>query len=66
MTCPICNDSGTTPPQPHIAGITVTFSACTCEAGRQFAADIAALHSAQPVIDYLAGATINPSKGKDQ
>ena len=36
MTCHICRDTGTTPPKPHIAGITVTISACACEAGQRF------------------------------
>lgn len=65
MTCPDCRDTGIIS-RPYIAGVVSTMTACTCDAGRQFAADIAALHSAQPVIDYRAGATINPSKGKDQ
>ena len=48
MTCPECRDTGIIS-RPYIAGVVSTMTACTCDAGRQFAADIAALHSAQPV-----------------
>ena len=64
-TCPDCRDTGIIS-RPYIAGVVSTMTACTCDAGRQFAADIAAQRAAQPVIGYRAGATINPSKGKDQ
>ncbi len=58
MTCPECRDTGIIS-RPYIAGVVSTMTACTCDAGRQFAADIAAIQSAQPVIDYRAVATIN-------
>jgi hypothetical protein len=54
MTCPDCRDTGIIS-RPYIAGVVSTMTACTCDAGRQFAADIAALHSAQPV-----GARVRP------
>jgi hypothetical protein len=40
MTCTDCRDTGIIS-RPYIAGVVSTMTACTCDAGRQFAADIA-------------------------
>ncbi len=44
MTCPECRDTGIIS-RPYIAGVVSTMTACTCDAGRQFAADIAKLRN---------------------
>lgn len=45
-TCPDCRDTGIIS-RPYIAGVVSTMTACHCDAGRQFAADIAAQRARQ-------------------
>jgi hypothetical protein len=70
-TCPECRDTGIIS-RPYIAGVVSTMTACHCDAGRQFAADIAAqrarvaeLEAATDQLQYIASANATRAEKAD-